>query len=432
MAHLLPAPPDPHVVDAGVDVDVVVPVYNEEAALERSIRRLHAFLSDGFPFTWRIVVADNASADGTPLVARALAAELPGVVHLRLERKGRGLALRQAWSGSRARVVSYMDVDLSTDLRALLPLVAPLLSGHSDVAIGSRLAHGAHVVRGPKREVISRSYNTILHAALRVRFTDAQCGFKAVTRDAAAQLLPQIRDDGWFFDTELLVLAGRAGLRIHEVPVDWVDDPDSRVDIVHTAVEDLKGVARLAFATPVARFAAVGVLSTIAYALLFLALRSTLGADGANAVALAITAVANTAANRRLTFGVQGRTGLLRQHAAGAIVFAITLGLSAGALDVLHGLAPNASHPAELAVLVVASLAATITRYVALKTWVFAAARRAAIEPATGGLTVRVGARARPAPFHIPAIATRPAASPAAASASRATAGRASTPATDS
>jgi putative flippase GtrA len=267
-----------------------------------------------------------------------------------------------------------MDVDLSTDLRGLLPLVAPLLSGHSDVAIGSRLARGAQVVRGPKRELISRSYNTILRATLRVGFTDAQCGFKAVTREAAALLLGQIRDDGWFFDTELLVLAGREGLRVHEVPVDWVDDPDSRVDLVRTAVDDLKGVARLAFATPIARFAAVGVLSTIAYALLFLVLRSGggMGAGLANAVALAVTAVANTAANRRLTFGVMGRAGLLRQHAAGALVYAITLALTAGALGVLHGVAPGASHAVELAVLVAASLVATITRYVALKTWVFA------------------------------------------------------------
>jgi putative flippase GtrA len=359
------------------DVDVVVPVYNEQVALEPSIRKLHAFLSDGFPFSWRIVIADNASTDGTPFVAADLARELPGVTHLRLDRKGRGLALREAWSRSDARVVSYMDVDLSTDLRGLLPLVAPLLSGHSDVAIGSRLAAGARVTRGPKREIISRSYNRILHAALRVDFTDAQCGFKAVTREAAARLLPQIRDDGWFFDTELLVLAGRNGLRTHEVPVDWVDDPDSRVDIVHTAVEDLKGVARLAFATPVARFAAVGVLSTIAYALLFVLMREGgIGAGVANAVALGLTAVANTAANRRLTFGVMGRRGLLKQHAAGAAVYALTLGLTDGALGVLHGVAPSASRTVELAVLVGASLVATVTRYVALKTLVFAGARR--------------------------------------------------------
>jgi cellulose synthase/poly-beta-1,6-N-acetylglucosamine synthase-like glycosyltransferase len=125
------------------EIHVVVPVFNEEAVLEPGIRRLHGFLRAEFPFTWRIVIADNASTDGTPAVAARLAATLPGVDSLRLERKGRGRALRAAWSASSARVVCYMDVDLSTDLRALLPLVAPLLSGHSDLAIGTRLAHGA-------------------------------------------------------------------------------------------------------------------------------------------------------------------------------------------------------------------------------------------------------------------------------------------------
>ena len=157
--------------------------------------------------------------------------------YLRLERKGRGRALRAAWSACPARVVAYMDVDLSTDLRGLLPLVAPLMSGHSDLAIGTRLAHGSRVVRGPKREFISRSYNRILHTVLRAQFSDAQCGFKAVRRDVLDGLLDDVVDEGWFFDTELLVLAQRRGLRIHEVPVDWVDDPDSRVDIVSTALD---------------------------------------------------------------------------------------------------------------------------------------------------------------------------------------------------
>ena len=287
-----------------------MPVFNEQAALERSIRRLHRFLSAELPFSWRIVIADNASTDATPAVAAALAHELPGVEVLRLDRKGRGLALREAWSHSDARVLCYMDVDLSTDLRGLLPLVAPLLSGHSDVAIGTRLARSARVVRGLKRELISRSYNRLLRTVLRARFSDAQCGFKAVTATAARRLLAEVRDDGWFFDTELLVLAQRSGLRIHEVPVDWVDDPDSRVDIVRTAIEDLRGVARLAAAGPVARFMGVGVLSTIAYVALYLLLHGMLGAGGANAVALALTAVANTAANRRLTFGVRGRERL--------------------------------------------------------------------------------------------------------------------------
>src|SRR4051794_40319682 len=296
---------------AGVlDVEIVVPVHDERAVLERSVGRLHRFLRDEFPFSWRIVIVDNASTDGTADVARTLAASLPGVAALSLERKGRGRALRAAWSASRARVVCYMDVDLSTDLRALLPLVAALMSGHSDVAIGTRLARGARVVRGPKRELISRGYNRLLHAALRARFSDAQCGFKAVRADALPALLPAVRDEGWFFDTELLVRAQRRGLRIHEVPVDWVDDPDSRVDIVATALADLRGVARLLVDGPVARFMAIGVVSTLAYALLFVVLHPLLGAGWANAIALAMTAVGNTAANRRLTFGLRGRAGL--------------------------------------------------------------------------------------------------------------------------
>ena len=371
-------------------VDIVVPVHNEEAVLERSIRRLHRFLSDGFPFSWRIVVADNASTDATPAIAAALAAELPRVAVQRLERKGRGRALRAAWSASGAPVVCYMDVDLSTDLRALLPLVAPLISGHSDLAIGTRLARGARVVRGPKRELISRCYNRLLRTALRARFSDAQCGFKAARADALASLLGDVRDDGWFFDTELLVLAQRRGLRIHEVPVDWVDDPDSRVDIVATALEDLRGVARLLAGTRPARFVTVGVGSTVAYVLLFLALHAALGAGGANAAALALTAVANTEANRRFTFGVRERRGRLRQHGLGALVYVLTLGLTGGALAVLHRVDARPPRVVEVAVLIAAGVCATVTRYVALRTWVFAHRHR----PGAVRRSITAGARA--------------------------------------
>jgi glycosyltransferase involved in cell wall biosynthesis len=226
-------------------LDVVIPVYNEAADLERSVRRLHGYLLSVSPFPFRITIADNASTDGTPLIAGRLAAEVPEVAAVFLAEKGRGRALKHTWLHSDADVLAYMDVDLSTDLAALLPLVAPLVSGHSDVAIGSRLRRGSRVVRGPKREFISRSYNLILRATLGARFTDAQCGFKAIRSDVAHQLLPLVRDTNWFFDTELLVLAERAGLRTHEVPVDWVDDPNSKVDIVATAREDLRGIARL-------------------------------------------------------------------------------------------------------------------------------------------------------------------------------------------
>ena len=226
-------------------LDVAVPVFNEEKDLEPNVRRLHAHLRETFPYPFRITVADNASTDRTPLIAARLTADLPEVTSLRLPEKGRGRALRAAWSGSRAPVLAYLDVDLSTGLTALLPLVAPLISGHSDLAIGTRLAPGARVVRGTKREVISRCYNVLLRCTLDTGFSDAQCGFKAVRREAAEWLLPLVRDGEWFFDTELLVLAERAGLRIHEVPVDWVDDPDSSVDIVATALADLRGIARM-------------------------------------------------------------------------------------------------------------------------------------------------------------------------------------------
>ena len=226
-------------------VEIVIPVRNEERDLGPAVRRLRAYCDDCFPFTARITIADNGSTDRTWARAQDLAKELPLVRAARIERPGRGGALRSIWSGSDADAVAYMDVDLSTDLNALLPLVAPLVSGHSDVAIGTRLARSSRVVRGPKREIISRCYNFLLHASLGTRFSDAQCGFKAVRADAARVLLPLTTDSGWFFDTELLVLAERAGLRIHEVPVDWIDDPDSRVNLVATALGDLRGILQL-------------------------------------------------------------------------------------------------------------------------------------------------------------------------------------------
>ena len=354
-----------------LDVEIVIPVYNEERALAGSIHRLHHFLDSRLPFSWQITIVDNASTDITPEIARTLAAELDRVRVLRLERKGRGRALRAGWSASRARVVAYMDVDLSTDLHALLPLLAPLVSGHSEVAIGSRRAPGSQVTRGPKREFISRAYNQILRVVLRARFTDAQCGFKAVRADVLPQLLDAVRDQSWFFDTELLIEAQRRGMRIYEVPVDWVDDPDSRVDIVSTALADLRGVARLAMVTPVARFAAIGVASTLAYSLLFLLLAGAVGSAAASAVALAVTAAGNTAANRRLTFGIRGRDGLARQQAAGFLVFLLALGLTNGALSVLHDVDRHAPRLLEAAMLVLATLAATATRYIALSSWVF-------------------------------------------------------------
>jgi len=362
-------------------VDIVIPVHNEERDLRASVLRLHAYLTQQFPFSARITIADNASTDSTPAVAAELAEELPEVRVLRLKEKGRGRALAAAWPTSDARVVSYMDVDLSTDLSALLPLVAPVISGHSQVSIGSRLVAGSRVRRGPKREVISRVYNILLRLVLRVRFKDAQCGFKALRADVARSLLPDVVNRNWFFDTELLVRAERAGLRIHELPVDWTDDPDSRVDIVATAIEDLRGVWRLAtgrpadaplwLSTQLVRFAAVGAASTLAYAVLFWALREVLPAAASNVIALAATAVANTAANRRLTFGIRGRERLLGDHAGGLLALAAALVFTNGAIVAIGLFAPGASRVAEIAVLTAANAIATGVRFLVLRTVLF-------------------------------------------------------------
>ncbi len=231
-------------------VEVTVPVYNEEKVLEQSIRLLHSYLADNLPFQFVITIADNASTDGTFDIAQRMRAELPRVRAVHLERKGRGLALRHVWGSSEADIVAYMDADLSTGLDAFLPLIAPLLSGHSDLSVGSRLAHGAQVVRSPKREIISRAYNLLLRTVLSARFSDAQCGFKAGRTEVIRALLPAVEDDAWFFDTELLMLAQRKGLRIYQVPVTWTEDPDSSVEIVRTALADLRGVARLRFRRP--------------------------------------------------------------------------------------------------------------------------------------------------------------------------------------
>jgi len=351
-------------------VDIVVPVHNEERDLEPSVRRLHTFLRDAFPLPALITIADNASTDGTYLAARRLADELDGIRVLRLDDKGRGRALNAAWSSSEAPVLAYMDVDLSTDLTALLPLVAPLLSGHSDVAIGTRLSRTARVVRGPRRELISRCYNVLLHTVLTTGFSDAQCGFKAIRADRARELLPRVQDTDWFFDTELLVLAERSGLRIHEVPVDWVDDPDSRVDIMRTVVDDLRGVGRL-YRFQFLRFGAIGLASTLAYLVGYLLLRRGMSPQPANGIALLLTAIANTAANRRLTFGVRGRDGALRHHLQGLGVFAAALTLTSLSLAVLHAVVPSPGRITELSVLVLANLAATMMRFALLRGWVF-------------------------------------------------------------
>lgn len=226
-------------------VNVTVPVFNEARRLGLSLPKLHRCLSKQGAQDFQIVIADNGSTDGTLTLAAELARQYPAVRVMHLKEKGRGRALKAAWNQSEAEILSYMDVDLSTDLAAFPALVAAVTEGGFDLAIGSRLLPESHTHRGWKRELVSRAYLWLVKAFFHVHFSDAQCGFKAITREAAQALLPLVADTGWFFDTELLVLAERLGYRIGEVPVTWVDDPDSRVRILPTAWEDLKGLLRL-------------------------------------------------------------------------------------------------------------------------------------------------------------------------------------------
>jgi glycosyltransferase involved in cell wall biosynthesis len=368
-----------------VDVEIVVPVYNEAVQLAERVSALRTFLDRSFPFRALVTVVDNASTDETYAVACRLASTLPGVAALHLPRKGRGYALRAAWSTSEAPVVAYMDVDLSTSLPALLPLVAPLLSGHRDVAIGTRLAHGARVVRGPKRELISRAYNLLLKLTLRGRFSDAQCGFKALRRDAAEKLLPLVEDNEWFFDTELLVTAERLGLRIGEVPVDWVDDPDSRVDIVATAADDLRGVWRMLVRRPkglrrvrsnevasdqLLRFAGVGLVSTLGYLFLFVAWRPLLGPYGANAVAMLIATLFNTAVHRELSRTTDGRSRRGRLFAVAGGLYGVSLLFTTLGLVVAQWVAAG-SLLAQVIAITLANLCAAVLRFGVLRAWIF-------------------------------------------------------------
>jgi putative flippase GtrA len=368
------------------DVEIVVPVYNEEQSLAGSVRRLHRYLSEHFPLTWLITVADNASTDGTWGIACRLAKELDGVRAVHLPEKGRGRALRAAWLQSSAAVVAYMDVDLSTDLAALLPLVAPLVTGHSDVAIGSRLANGARVVRGPKRELISRLYNFVLKTTLRSSFSDAQCGFKALRADVARQLVPLVEDNDWFFDTELLVLAERNGLRVHEVAVDWVDDPGSTVNVVQTAKNDLRGVARMMAGLArgegamssdgstrrapapglkpgrsgqLIHFAGVGTISTVTFAVLFALLYHPVGVIWADVLALALCALGNLVANRRFTFTDLGPEGRRTYYARGLALSFLPLAATLGALAAVS----VAGVVVDLAAITAANLSASVARF---------------------------------------------------------------------
>jgi glycosyltransferase involved in cell wall biosynthesis len=229
-------------------LDIVIPVYNEAHVLVGSVEKLRSFLHEtNFPYTWRVVVADNASTDRTLDVAQELSRQHDDVAAIHVPQKGRGRALKKAWLESDAGAMCYMDVDLSTDLSCLLPLANVVLQDGYDLATGSRMTRGSKTTRSLRRETTSRGFIALIKLLFLSKLSDTQCGFKAITRQAARELLPLVENDEWFFDTELLLLAEKGGYRVKDVPVLWVEDPDSRVNVRKTVLEDLRGLARMRF-----------------------------------------------------------------------------------------------------------------------------------------------------------------------------------------
>lgn len=228
-------------------VEITIPVYNEQNELEKNITILHKFCVKNLKsYNWHITIADNASNDNTPLIASSFENKFSQVSHFRLEQKGRGRAVKRAWMESGRDMCVYMDLDLSTDL-VHLPKLLWALQNNYDIAIGSRLARGARVEgRTFLRELTSRALNFFfIQFFFQTHFTDAQCGFKAMTKKAVESLIPKIKDNGWFFDGELLIVAEKSGYKIYEEPVHWVDNPGSTVRLISTISGDLKAMMRL-------------------------------------------------------------------------------------------------------------------------------------------------------------------------------------------
>ncbi len=384
-------------------VDVVVPVTDEERALAGCLHVLRHFLREQLPCAWTITVVDDASTAGVRRVASEFAGSDHRIRVLHLDRRGRGHALRTGWTYSDADVVVYLDVYRCTNMDALLPLIAPLINGHSDIALGSRLAPGARTGHSGRREVISRCYNRLIRVTHGARFSDAQCRFKAARTEVIRPLLADVRDDG-FFDTELLLLAEHNGLRIHEVPVDWADNLDGRGRMWSTVVADVPGLARVARAkatgaarvrrqpqpsaprpthpdaVPAAQgrgllwqlvtFGLIGVASTAVTAALYAVMRSWVPPLAANLAALVAVNVLNTEANRRLTFAGSG-VAQHGMHLRGLAIFGLYYALTSGALLVLQAVVAHPSRWLEVAVLLAASVVGTAVRFVLFRRWVF-------------------------------------------------------------
>ncbi len=223
---------------------ITLPVFNEEKIIEKNVEIIRNFLIETFHDNTQIIIADNGSTDLTPEKSKKLSEKYSDIRYVYIYEKGRGRALRNALSKSNADVLSYMDIDISTNLEAFPKLIKAIEDGY-DIAIGSRFVKGSHVSRSIKRELLSRGYNILLKLFFDISFNDSQCGFKAVNRRIVEEIIPKVKDNAWFFDTELLIKAEKKGFKIKEIPVYWTENKDSKVNIIKTIVDYMRSIFRL-------------------------------------------------------------------------------------------------------------------------------------------------------------------------------------------
>ncbi len=231
-------------------VNITFPVLNEERILKEDVMKFYNFLKKSkFPYRFEITICDNGSIDDTKKVGEKLEKKVKEINYLRLSRKGRNFALKSSWTKSKASVVSYMDIDLATDLRFFLPMINMIIKDNCDLVVGNRLGLKSKVIdRNFKREFLSRNYNLLLRMFFFHKIRDHQCGFKAIKRNSFLKLnkeIPDIKEEIWFLDTELIIRAIKNKMKVEEIDVIWKDDPDSKVKVVKAVLEDLKGIVRL-------------------------------------------------------------------------------------------------------------------------------------------------------------------------------------------
>jgi len=233
-----------------MNILVVLPARNEELIIRDNVLRLYEYMQGAFPNDdWKIVVSDNNSSDRTAEIVKELAEKHARIEYLLVTVVGKGAAVKNAWEKYSSDVYMFMDSDLATDIHGIPMLVEPLRLETSDIACGSRFLRESAVERSLIRRVTSFGYRLVVKLLLSIKVRDLPCGFKAINEKAKKALLSKIESDGWFFDSELIILGEKLGLRVQEIPVRWREPIEtgrkSKVKIISLSIEYVKEVVKI-------------------------------------------------------------------------------------------------------------------------------------------------------------------------------------------